>query len=120
MTAIADPLAFIRANRLNRIITSGGADPKIGIITVGKHDHVAHDLRKIEGAQTRCRKRRPCGTTARLHGSKTCLDAFPDHGEGFCMIHDVAVAIRRLQQEKKILQSQIGQMNGVKQELATA
>ena len=28
--------------------------------------------------------------------------AFPDHGEGFCMIHDVAVAIRRMQQEKKI------------------
>jgi indolepyruvate ferredoxin oxidoreductase len=29
-------LAFIRANRLNRIITSGGANPKIGVITVGK------------------------------------------------------------------------------------
>ncbi len=29
-------LAFIRANRLNRIITSGGQNPKIGIITVGK------------------------------------------------------------------------------------
>jgi acetoin utilization deacetylase AcuC-like enzyme len=28
--------------------------------------------------------------------------AFPDHGEGFCMIHDVAVAIRRMQQDKKI------------------
>ncbi len=28
--------------------------------------------------------------------------AFPNHGEGFCMIHDVAVAIRRLQKEKKI------------------
>ena len=28
--------------------------------------------------------------------------AFPDHGEGFCMIHDVAVAIRRLQRDKKI------------------
>ena len=28
--------------------------------------------------------------------------AFPDHGEGFCMIHDVAVAIRRLQKDKKI------------------
>ncbi|HUQ49709.1 MAG TPA: histone deacetylase [Terriglobales bacterium] len=28
--------------------------------------------------------------------------AFPDHGEGFCMIHDVAVAIRKLQAEKKI------------------
>src|SRR5271155_1536785 len=28
--------------------------------------------------------------------------AFPDHGEGFCMIHDVAVAIRHMQREKKI------------------
>jgi acetoin utilization deacetylase AcuC-like enzyme len=28
--------------------------------------------------------------------------AFPDHGEGFCMIHDVAVAIRRLQCDDKI------------------
>jgi indolepyruvate ferredoxin oxidoreductase len=29
-------LAFVRANKLNRIITSGGRDPKIGIITTGK------------------------------------------------------------------------------------
>jgi indolepyruvate ferredoxin oxidoreductase len=29
-------LAFIKANKLNRIITSGGPDAKIGIITVGK------------------------------------------------------------------------------------
>src|SRR6266702_2602049 len=28
--------------------------------------------------------------------------AFPDHGEGFCMIHDVAVAIRRMQKDRKI------------------
>jgi acetoin utilization deacetylase AcuC-like enzyme len=28
--------------------------------------------------------------------------AFPDHGEGFCMIHDVAVAIRCLQRDGKI------------------
>src|SRR5437868_1731603 len=28
--------------------------------------------------------------------------AFPDHGEGFCMIHDVAVAIRRLQKDRQI------------------
>jgi acetoin utilization deacetylase AcuC-like enzyme len=28
--------------------------------------------------------------------------AFPDHGEGFCMIHDVAVAIRRMQRHNKI------------------
>ena len=29
-------LAFIKANKLNRIVTSGGRAPKIGIITVGK------------------------------------------------------------------------------------
>jgi acetoin utilization deacetylase AcuC-like enzyme len=28
--------------------------------------------------------------------------AFPNHGEGFCMIHDVAVAIRRLQKDGRI------------------
>ena len=28
--------------------------------------------------------------------------AFPDHGEGFCMIHDVAVAIRCLQRDGRI------------------
>ena len=28
--------------------------------------------------------------------------AFPDHGEGFCMVHDVAVAIRRMQRDSKI------------------
>jgi indolepyruvate ferredoxin oxidoreductase len=29
-------LAFIRANKLNRIITSGGPSPRVGVITVGK------------------------------------------------------------------------------------
>src|ERR1700740_3154636 len=29
-------LAFVRANKLNRIITSGGRNPKLGIITTGK------------------------------------------------------------------------------------
>ena len=29
-------LAFLRANKLNQIITSGGRNPKIGIITTGK------------------------------------------------------------------------------------
>ncbi len=28
--------------------------------------------------------------------------AFPDHGEGFCMINDIAVAIRRMQRDEKI------------------
>jgi acetoin utilization deacetylase AcuC-like enzyme len=33
--------------------------------------------------------------------------AFPDHGEGFCMIHDVAVAVRRLQHDAKIARAMI-------------
>lgn len=28
--------------------------------------------------------------------------AFPDHGEGFCVLNDVAIAIRRLQRDKRI------------------
>jgi acetoin utilization deacetylase AcuC-like enzyme len=28
--------------------------------------------------------------------------AYPDHGEGFCVIHDVAIAIRRLQKDRLI------------------
>ncbi len=28
--------------------------------------------------------------------------AFPDHGEGFCMINDIAIAIRRLQKDGKV------------------
>jgi indolepyruvate ferredoxin oxidoreductase len=32
----AAAIAYVRANRLNHLVTSGGADPKIGIITVGK------------------------------------------------------------------------------------
>lgn len=33
--------------------------------------------------------------------------AFPDHGEGFCMVHDVAVAIRRMQRDGRIVRAMI-------------
>ena len=33
--------------------------------------------------------------------------AFPDHGEGFCMFNDVAVAIRRLQRDRRIKRAAI-------------
>lgn len=33
--------------------------------------------------------------------------AFPDHGEGFCAIHDVAVAIRKLQRENVIRKAMV-------------
>jgi acetoin utilization deacetylase AcuC-like enzyme len=40
------------------------------------------------------------GAAANLSGG--FHHAFPDHGEGFCVIHDVAVAIRRLQADRAI------------------
>src|SRR6267378_170270 len=33
--------------------------------------------------------------------------AYPDHGEGFCAIHDVAVAIRRLQADGAIRKAMV-------------
>lgn len=33
--------------------------------------------------------------------------AYPDHGEGFCVIHDVAIAIRRLQVDRAIEQAMV-------------
>ena len=33
--------------------------------------------------------------------------AYPDHGEGFCAIHDVAVAIRRLQRDQAIASAMV-------------
>ncbi len=33
--------------------------------------------------------------------------AFPDHGEGFCAINDIAVAIRKLQQEQRITRAMV-------------
>lgn len=33
--------------------------------------------------------------------------AFPDHGEGFCMLHDVGIAIRKMQQTGKIARAMV-------------
>jgi acetoin utilization deacetylase AcuC-like enzyme len=33
--------------------------------------------------------------------------AFPDHGEGFCVVHDVAVAIKRMHQEGKLSRAMV-------------
>lgn len=33
--------------------------------------------------------------------------AYPDHGEGFCAVHDVAIAIRRLQFDKRIQRAMV-------------
>jgi indolepyruvate ferredoxin oxidoreductase len=48
-------LAFVRANKLNRYITSGGRNPKIGIITVGKsYLDVRQALDELELDEVKC------------------------------------------------------------------
>lgn len=48
-------LAFVRANRLNQIVTSGGRNPKIGIISTGKaYLDVRQALDELGLDETRC------------------------------------------------------------------
>lgn len=46
------------------------------------------------------RRARSTGAAANIGGG--FHHAFPDHGEGFCVLHDVAIAIRKLQSTKEI------------------
>jgi acetoin utilization deacetylase AcuC-like enzyme len=46
--------------------------------------------------------RRSLATGAAVNIGGGFHHAFPDHGEGFCVIHDVAIAIRRLQHDRAI------------------
>lgn len=50
--------------------------------------------------------------------------AFPDHGEGFCMLHDVAIAIRRMQADRAaarvlVVDADVHQGNGTAYIFAT-
>jgi acetoin utilization deacetylase AcuC-like enzyme len=40
-----------------------------------------------------------------IHAGGGFHHAFPDHGEGFCVIHDVAIAIRKMQQRGLIVRA---------------
>ena len=57
-------LAFARANKLDRIVTSGGANPKIGIITTGKS---YLDVRAGAGRARHRRGARPTQLGLRLY-----------------------------------------------------
>ena len=60
-------LAFVRANKLNRIITSGGRKPKIGIITVGKsYLDVRQALDELGIDEVKCQRSRPPALQDRL------------------------------------------------------
>jgi hypothetical protein len=49
------------------------------VISIGKHDHLAHLVRQLEGAQPGGGEGRPSWLAGRHHGGKAGLDAFADH-----------------------------------------
>ena len=57
------------------------------------------------GSILACRLALEAGGAANLCGG--FHHAFPDHGEGFCVIHDVAIAIRRLQKDRRIRRAMV-------------
>ena len=60
-------LAFVRANKLNKIITSGGRNPKIGIITTGKaYLDVRQALRRTRHRRDQVQRSRPAPVQDRL------------------------------------------------------
>ena len=52
------------------------------------------------GTIAACREALRTGVGAHVGGG--FQHAFPDHGEGFCVFNDIALGIRKMQQEKKI------------------
>ena len=60
-------LAFIRANKLNKVITSGGRNPKIGVITTGKsYLDVRQALDELGIDEVKCQRLRPAHLQGRL------------------------------------------------------
>ena len=61
---------------------------------------VERSLRAVGGTCEAARAALDYGVTMNLAGGTH--HAFPDHGEGFCVFNDVAVAIRMLQRDRRI------------------
>jgi acetoin utilization deacetylase AcuC-like enzyme len=76
---------------------------------------VERSLRSVGGAVAACRRALNDGWAANLAGGTH--HAYPDHGEGFCVFNDVAVAARAMQAEGRleravILDCDVHQGNG--------
>ena len=60
-------LAFVRANKLNKVITRGGRNPKIGVITLGKsYLDVRQALDELGIDEVRCNDLGPAPLQGRL------------------------------------------------------
>jgi acetoin utilization deacetylase AcuC-like enzyme len=102
-----DELELVHTPEYVRRFTRGELTPaEVRRIGFPWSEHlVERSYRSVGGTVAAARAALEEGTAVNLAGGTH--HAFPDHGEGFCVFNDVAVAIRVLQRERRIARAAI-------------
>jgi acetoin utilization deacetylase AcuC-like enzyme len=105
--AVVDELELVHTPEYVRRFTRGELTPaEVRRIGFPWSEHlVERSYRSVGGTVAAARAALEEGTAVNLAGGTH--HAFPDHGEGFCVFNDVAVAIRVLQRERRIARAAI-------------
>jgi len=94
-----DILLVHTARYLRRIKSGGLSHAELRALEIGfSPELVRFALLTVGGTVLAARKALECGLAVHIGGG--FHHAFPDHGEGFCLLNDVAVAARKLVEEK--------------------
>lgn len=80
------------------------ADEELSEIPYSPEISAAHRL-AVGGTILACES--ALGTGLGLHSGGGSHHAFSDHGEGFCILNDIAVAVRRMQKDGKIKRAMV-------------
>ena len=94
-----DVLLVHTARYLERVKTGGLSHAELRALEIRySPELVRFALLSVGGTVLAARKALECGLAVHLGGG--FHHAFPDHGEGFCLLNDVAVAARKMIEEK--------------------
>jgi len=94
-----DVLLVHTARYLERVKTGGLSHAELRALEIRySPELVRFALLSVGGTVLAARKAIECGLAVHLGGG--FHHAFPDHGEGFCLLNDVAVAARKMIEEK--------------------
>lgn len=94
-----DVLLVHTARYLKRVKTGGLSHAELRALEIRySPELVRFALLSVGGTVLAARKALECGLAVHIGGG--FHHAFPDHGEGFCLLNDVAVAARKMIEEK--------------------
>ncbi|MDP2957065.1 MAG: histone deacetylase [Longimicrobiales bacterium] len=94
-----DVLLVHTARYLQRVKTGGLSHAELRALEIRySPELVRFALLSVGGTVLAARKALECGLAVHIGGG--FHHAFPDHGEGFCLLNDVAVAARKMIEEK--------------------